>query len=110
MTDPAAAFQPDITHTLATQGPLVIVLAFAIVWLQKTMAAQAEQAAHAVKEANELFQKERDARLDAMDEHLKQLDARSRECEADRIKLWQLIAEKNAAKEENAQDRKRSAN
>lgn len=101
MTEPAS---PDFLHTLSSQGPLVGVLVFAIVWLQKTMAAQATQAADAIKAANTLFQQERDARLDAMDEHIRNLETRSQACETDRIKLWQMLARRHRHGEENAQD------
>jgi hypothetical protein len=104
MIEPAASSSPDILHTITAQGPLVAVLVVAIVWLQKTMSMQASEAAAALRAANELFQKERDARLDAMDEHIRNLDARSQACETDRIKLWQMLARRPVPKEENAQD------
>jgi hypothetical protein len=99
------AASPDFLHTLSSQGPLVGVLVIAIVWLQKTMAAQANQSAEAIKAANALFQQERDARLDSMDEHIRNLEARSQACETDRMKLWQMMARRHrASSEENAQD------
>jgi hypothetical protein len=40
---------------------------------------------------------ERNARLDAMDQHIQALEAKSRECEADRARLWERLVENTNA-------------
>jgi Tfp pilus assembly protein PilN len=90
----------ELIKILLQQGPVVGLLLFAIIWLQKSMTTQNEQANNALAKASDSFQKERDARLDAMDEHIRrleskneQLEQRSQKCEQDRTLIFHILVE-----------------
>lgn len=85
MPPPSCMFEimpEELIKSLLGQGPLVVSLVIAITWFNSTQ-----------KETNSLLFKERDARLNSMDEHIKQLEARSQACETDRIRLYQMAVQ-----------------
>tara|TARA_R110002126_G_scaffold52090_8_gene142041 strand:- start:2096 stop:2347 length:252 start_codon:yes stop_codon:yes gene_type:complete len=73
---------PIILQNLSGQGlPLLLVLA-ALLYFYKGNTSLLTS-----------FNEERNARLDAMDSHIQALEAKSRECEADRVRLWERLVE-----------------
>ncbi len=73
---------PLIIQNLSGQGlPLLLVFA-ALIYFYRGNAALLTS-----------FGQERSARLDAMDAHIQALEAKSKECEADRERLWERLLE-----------------
>ncbi len=68
-------------ETIATTGPVAIILVIAVWWQTKGNQALVTE-----------LSKERNERLDAMDKELQRLRDRSDKCEADRIDLHRQLA------------------
>lgn len=74
----------ELFKAISTQGPLVVFMLW-VIWGQKT-------SNEALMEGVKSIQ---DARFEAMEAHIKKLEAKSDTCEADRIKLWEQLAKLN---------------
>lgn len=81
--------EQQLLEMLVKQGPLVAVMALGLYWLNKAYAAQIASNAQLI-EAHSAIQQ---ARIDAMEEHIRKLEARSEACEEDRRRLWDKFTE-----------------
>lgn len=75
----------ELIKAVVAQGPLVAFMLW-VIWGQKTSNEALMEGVKAIQ----------DARFEAMEAHIKKLEAKSDNCEADRVKLWEQLAKLNS--------------